>query len=610
MNERLEYLSKKARALTLSPGVYIMKNKKEEIIYIGKAKVLKNRVSQYFQPNNPSHTEKVKRMVEQVYDFDYIVVDSEFEALVLECSLIKQNSPKYNILLKDDKGYHYIEITSGNYPRINAQKQVPKDYKELLGPYTSSYSVSQTVDEVNKIFCLPTCTKKFPQDIKKSRPCLNYYIKQCMGVCRGNISKEEYNQTLSEAIAYIKKGNVNLVDGLEQQMNEAAEQLDFERAAKLRDRIQAIKHITDTQKVYMINTKNQDIVAFTQNSTFAAVSILKFRNFKLSDKEDHVFSDVDELDVLRREFLEQYYLQNEDIPPSIVIDEDFEGSELLAEYLTEKQNRKIQIVVPERGEKRKMTDMALKNAAEKLSKRVERTGREVVALDELRKVLGLSGTPEYIEAYDISNLGESDIIGAMVVFKNGRPLKSAYKKFKIKEVSGQDDYSSMREMISRRLSHYNEDKETGEGFGKLPDLILLDGGKGHVAAISPVISSFNMNIPLFGMVKDSHHRTRAIAADGGEIAIAANRSVFSFITNIQDEVHRYAINYQRVARKKTAFEVTLTRVEGIGEKKAQALLKQYKTKSALLKASPEELQKAAKVNEKTANELYKFIHAV
>lgn len=452
MNKYLERLSEKARNLTHLPGVYLMKNRQNEIIYIGKAKNLKNRVSQYFQPNNPSHTEKVKRMVEQVYDFDYIVVDSEFEALVLECSLIKQNTPKYNILLKDDKGYHYIQVTREDFPRISAAKQISDDQADYLGPYTSSYSVTQTVDEVNRLFGLPTCNKKFPQDFRKGRPCLNYHIKQCMGLCRGRISREEYQDTVNQALSYIKKGGNSLIERLQAQMEQAAENLEFEKAAKLRDRIQAIRKIADTQKVYMINTENQDVIAFARNTGNAAVAILKFRNFKLADKEDYVFYDIDDLGSLRTEFLNQYYLQNADIPRQIVVDEEFEGQQLLQDYLSEKLGRKVNLHIPARGEYKKMVEMAFSNASEKLSKTVSRTGREVAALDELTKLLGLPKTPLYIEAYDISNLGDSDKVGGMVVFENGRPLKKAYKKFKIREVEGQDDYSSMREVITRRLT--------------------------------------------------------------------------------------------------------------------------------------------------------------
>lgn len=611
MNPNLARLSEKARNLTHDPGVYLMKDKKGEIIYIGKAKNLKNRVSQYFQPNNPSHTEKVRRMVENVEDFDYIVVGSEFEALVLECSLIKQNAPKYNILLKDDKGYHYIRVEKSPYPRITAQKQLLKDDgADYLGPYTSSYSVTQTVDEVNKIFGLPTCNKKFPQEFRKTRPCLNYHIKQCMGVCRGRISEDEYRAVFDEAMAYIKKGGGSLLSRLEKQMEEAAEALDFERAARLRDRIRAIRHIADTQKVFLINSREQDVIAFAQNMNHAAVAVLKFRNYRLSDKDDYVFPDVYDLPTVRQEFLNQYYLQNGDIPPRILIDEAFDGDTLLSEYLSEKLGRKVSILVPQKGDSKKMVEMAFQNATEKLSKQVMRTGREVAALDELGKLLGLKKPPAYIEAYDISNLGESAKVGGMVVFENGRPLKKAYKKFKIREVEGQDDYSSMREVLIRRLTHYMEEKDSGEGFGRLPDLILLDGGKGHVAAILPVIAQFHLDIPVFGMVKDSRHRTRAIAKDGGEIAISGNRTAFSFVTTVQDEVHRYSINYQKTVHKQSALEITITRVPGIGKKKAEMLLKTYKTRAELLAAAPEELQKTAKVKAETAQELYDFLHAL
>lgn len=611
-NQYLGRLSEKARNLTLSPGVYLMKNKAGEIIYIGKAKVLKNRVSSYFKPNNPNHNEKVKKMVSQVYDFDYIVVDSEFEALVLECSLIKQNSPKYNILLKDDKGYHYIKIEKGDYPRITAEKQVIEDKKnaDYLGPYTSSFSVKQTVDEVNRIFMLPTCNKKFPRDIKKTRPCLNYYIKLCMGVCRGKISKEEYNEIFEQAISYIKKGGNNLVERLSAQMEEAAINLDFEKAAKLRDRINAIKKIADTQKVYMINAKNQDAIAFAQNSTNVVVTILKFRNSQLSDKEDFTLNDVYDIKQARQEFLNQYYLSTVDIPQRIIIDDDFQGRELLEDYLCDKLNRKVTINIPQIGENKKIVEMAYENASEKLSKRIARTGREVSALEELTKLLGLPKTPEYIEAYDISNIGESAMVGGMVVFFNGRPLKKAYKKFKIKDVVGQDDYSSMQEVITRRFSHYEEEKSTGEGFGRLPDLILLDGGKGHVSAIQPILANMGIDVPVFGMVKDSKHRTRAIAKDGGEIAISGCRSAFSFVTNIQDEVHRYSINYQKKVHKKNSFEITLTRVDGIGPKKAMSLLKKYKTKSELKKATVSQLKETTKISDKTAKELYDFIQVI
>lgn len=609
-NKNLDRLSKKARNLTDSPGIYIMKNEKAEIIYIGKAKVLKNRVSSYFQPNNPSHTEKVKQMVNNVFDFDYIVCDSEFEALVLECSLIKQNSPKYNILLKDDKGYHYIKITKEDFPKITAQKQIVDTAANYIGPYTSSYAVTQTIDEVNRIFLLPTCNRKFPGDIKKTRPCLNFHIKQCMGVCRGKISKDEYNEILNEAISYIKKGATSIVARLTTQMQKASDDLDFEKAAKLRDRILAIKKISENQKVYMINQPDQDVVAFSQNIKTAAVAVLKFRNGQLVGKEDYVFTDIDNLEKTRNDFLKQFYLSTTDIPKQIIIDEECEEMDFLQEALSKMQGKKISIKVPQIGDQKKLVLMAKKNSDEKLSKRVERTGREVSALNELRKLLGLEKTPEYIEAYDISNMGSSAMVAGMVVFYNGRPLKSAYKKFKISEDYGQDDYRAMSEVITRRFNNYFEQKALGNdtGFGKLPDLILLDGGQGHVNTILPILNNFNLQIPLFGMVKDNKHRTRAIAANGGEIEINSNKPTFNFVTNVQDEVHRFSINYQKKVHKKNTFEITLMRVDGIGEKKAQAILKAFKTKKELSLATVEQLKTVAKISDKTAQELYDFIN--
>lgn len=603
----MDRLADKAHGLAHLPGVYLMKNKQNEIIYVGKAKNLKNRVSSYFQLNNPSHNEKVKKMVSHVFDFDYIVVDSEFEALVLECSLIKLHSPKYNILLKDDKGYHYIKITREDFPRFSAVHSGDDLNADMLGPYVSSFSVTQTVDEVNRIFRFPTCSKKFPQDIRKSRPCLNYHINLCMGVCRGKITKDEYGALVAEAVSYIKKDGGNIVERLTEQMNAAAEALDFEKAARLRDRIQAIGKITDSQKVVMIGEDNQDVIAFARVGTIAQASILRFRSARLIDKRDYSLYDVYDVNQARQELLEQYYVEEGDIPKRILIDEDFDGRELLEQYLTQKENRRIYISVPQKGESRKIVEMAYKNASEQLSKLVSRTGYEVSALDDLTKLLGLEKTPEYIEAYDISNMGESNMVGGMVVFSNGRPLKKAYRKFKIKDVSGQDDYSSMREVLRRRFENYFEEKDSGEGFGRLPDLILLDGGKGHVAAVEPMLREMGISVPIFGMVKDSKHRTRAIAENGGEIAISGSKSAFNFVTNIQDEVHRYAINYQKAVHKKTGLEITLTRVKGIGEKKATAIIKKFKTKEALKNATVEEIMKTAGVNRNVAEELCNFI---
>ncbi|MEG1027496.1 MAG: excinuclease ABC subunit UvrC, partial [Oscillospiraceae bacterium] len=506
-------------------------------------------------------------------------------------------------LLKDDKGYHYISVSKEDYPRIKAKKQKDDDSLTYIGPYTSSYCVTQTVDAVNKIFMLPTCNKKFPQDIKKTRPCLNYYINQCIGVCKGKISKQQYNDTVNQALSYIKKGSTNLVTHLVDEMQQASDNLEFERAAKIRDRINAIKKVTDSQKV--VDKQDQDVIAFCQNINKTAVVILKFRNGQLTDKDDYVLNQTFDLNETRAEFLNQYYLSVDDVPKLIFIDEDFEESYLLSDYLTQKYGKKINIKIPQIGEQKKLVEMAYKNAAEKLAKLTERTNKEISALDELKKALGLEKTPEYIESFDISNMGDSGIVGGMVVYLNGRPYKKAYKRFKIESTVTRDDYKSMTEVIKRRIAHYLDQEETDEGFKRLPDLILLDGGKGHVSTIKPLLEQ--LNIPVFGMVKDSKHKTKAISTDGKEISIAANKALFSFVTGIQDEVHRYTINYQKKVHTKTALEVSLTRIDGIGPKRAMNILKAFKTKKELTEATVEDIAKAAKINKSLALAVYNFI---
>ena len=605
MNHRIDYLKEKVSTLTMMPGVYLMKDNTGKIIYVGKAKALKNRVSSYFR-ENAGHNEKVRQMVLHVHDFDYIVTDSEFEALVLECSLIKQYNPKYNILLKDGKGYHYIKVSEEPFPRITAEKMKSED-GHLLGPYTSSFVVRQAVDEANKIFQLPTCHRKFPQEFKKTRPCLNYHIKQCMGVCRGRITQGEYHRIIEQALDFIKKGNQGTISALKLQMETAAEDLNFELAAQLRDRITAIERISATQKVILSEEKEQDVIAFTQNYHVGCVSVLKFRGGRLVDKDDIMLGDILQLDETKREFLTQYYSAGDPPPKLIVIDEPFEDMELVEQYFTGLAGKKVRLFAPQKGEQRKLVLMALSNANEKLLQRTSRTGKEVVALDELGNMLGMVSPPDYIEAYDISNLGDSARVAGMVTFVKGKPYKAGYKRFSIKGFEGQDDYASMQEVIRRRLNRYFEEKDQGDGFGRLPDLILLDGGKGHVAAVLPVIAEFGLSIPVFGMVKDSRHRTRAIAKDGGEISFSSKQAAFHFVTNIQDEVHRFAISYQQKVHSKESFALKLRECEGIGEKKAADLLKKFRSKSELKSASLEQLQATAKLSPDKAAVLKKFI---
>ena len=606
-NPFLARLREKARELPLEPGVYLMRDKSEKIIYIGKAKALRNRVSSYFR-SVEKHSEKVYKMVENVRDFETIVTDSEFEALVLECSLIKQYTPKYNILLKDDKGYSYIKITPPPYSRIQAvlQKQ-DDDGCTYLGPYMSSYMVKQTVEEANRIFQLPTCNRKFPQDFRKARPCLNFHIKQCMGLCRGRVTEKEYAALIEEALDFIKGGSAKAVKRLEEQMMQASENLEFEKAAQYRDRIQAIQKMGERQKVVSSKAEEADIIAFTQSENATSAAVLLFRDHRLVDKKDFVFYEQGDLSAFRRDFLLSYY--REEIPRLIEVDGDFEDRELTEAYFSKKMGHKVSITVPQRGDQAKLVEMAKNNAAQRLSHEVARTGREISALDEIARLLGLSAPPSYIEAYDISNIGAETIVGGMIVFENGRPQKKYYRKFKIKSQYTPDDYASMREMISRRFARYHEEKDSGEGFGRLPDLILLDGGKGHVAAIEPLLEEMGIHVPVFGMVKDDRHRTRAIAKDGGEIAINANRNAFNMITRIQDEVHRYTIEFSRGSHRKSGLELAMTSVEGIGPARAKALFAAFKTQKAMRMATVEELAAVKGMTAPIAQRLYDWLHS-
>lgn len=606
-NPKLKALRAKAMELPLQPGVYIMKDKQNKVIYIGKAKMLKNRVSQYFG-SDKNHSLKVCRMVLNVDDFDYIITDSEYEALVLENSLIKQNKPKYNILLKDDKGSCYIKITAGKWPKITEARHIENDGATYIGPYTSAAPVHQTIDEVQKIFKLPSCTKKFPQDFGKTRPCLNSYIGQCSAWCKGKHSEKEYLDTLSDALEFIRGGSGRSINLLTEKMNEAAENLDFENAAKIRDRITAIKKIREKQKVVSCKVKKQDVIAVAILNEKAVVSVLKFDDYMLKEREDFKFSEVSSAEEIRTEFLRQYYDSRDDIPPRIVVDGETEDKELLEQIFSEKIGRKVEIFLPQKGDTLKLVDMCRHNAAEKLSESTGGSGKELSALQELKTLLGMSKIPEYIESYDISNLAGGENVAGMVVFENGRPSKSAYRKFSIKTVTGQDDYASMQEVIRRRFNEYELHKDEGTGFGRMPDLILLDGGLGHVSAINKVFKEMNISVPLFGMVKDSKHRTRAVTSSGGEITINTARSVYTLVSTIQDEVHRYAIGYHRNMRKKNTLSVSLTNIEGIGEKRAKALLKHFGTLSAIQNADLTELENAPAMNGPSALKVYEYFH--
>lgn len=584
---KIRELRKQAMALPLLPGVYIMKNAENKIIYIGKAKALKNRVSQYFGSDS-QHTEKVRQMVAHVDHFDYIVTDSEFEALILECSLIKQYSPKYNILLKDDKGYHYIRISPPPFSRITEAKQKRDDGARYIGPYISSFTVKEAVDEACRVFQLPTCSRPLGTG-RKERPCLNLYIQQCCAPCTGRVKEEDYNERLSQAVEFLTQGSANMQATLTERMNEAAENLDFEKAARLRDRIRAIQRIGQKQKVVLSHTQEQDVIALAQGNEGLCFEVFRFSGGRLHDREDFMVEESDGLPAARAEFLRRYYAMREKVPPQVTVDGDIEDCELMERWLTEKAGRRVHIVQPQKGEQADLVEMCRNNAAERIARQSGMAGRDAAALDELARLLGLPEPPQMIESYDISNTGGSDNVAGMVVFENGRPLKSAYRRFLIKTVVGQDDYGSMREVVSRRLDEYEKHKEEGQGFGRLPDLILLDGGRGHVAAVKPVVEDRGLHIPVYGMVKDSHHRTRAIAENGGEIAINDRRSAFTLVSSIQEEVHRFAIAYHRQRREKSGIGTVLTKIDGIGEARARLLLKHFGSLKAVRAATVEEL---------------------
>ena len=599
-------LRKKAMALPLQPGVYIMKNKDRKIIYIGKAKKLKNRVSSYFGSHS-NHSLKVIRMVENVDDFDYILCDSEFEALVLECSLIKQHQPKYNILLKDDKGYNYIKITKEQFPSIRECKQMLDDNATYIGPYTSNFSVKQAVEETLKIFKLPRCNKKFPKDYGKSRPCLNGFMGICSAPCAGRIKQEEYANNVEDAIAFLKGGSVKAVRQMQEQMQEFSENLQFEEAAKLRDRIRAIKNLEEKQKVVSINVPEEDVFALVNSKKKACFEVIRFEHGKLTDTEFWLIDSVDDLAQSRFELIERYYSMRDRIPSRIAVDGEIADEELLKSFLESKRGKKLEFIHPQKGEHLSIVNMCISNAHEHLAQQQGRLGKEFATLEELRGLLGLEKLPEYIESYDISHTFGADNVAGMVVFHNGRPMKSAYKRFAIKGFDGQNDVGSMREVLTRRFNHYYNDEE-GSTFKILPDLILLDGGEPQVNAVLPIVRSMGLNVPIFGMVKDNKHRTRAIAVNGGEIEINSHRKVFTLVSSIQEEVHRFAITYHHNKHKKSTLSTSITKIEGIGDAKAKALLKHFKTVTAIKNASVEELAETDGISKRNAESIFEFYH--
>lgn len=589
--QHIKVLRKKAMNLPLEPGVYLMRDSSGRVIYVGKAKALKNRVSQYFG-SDTNHTEKVRRMVDHVADFDVVVVGSEFEALVLECSLIKQYAPKYNILLKDDKGYCYLRVTKPPFSRISEVKQQEKDGADYFGPYMSSFSLKQAVDEACKVFKLATCNRALAFGRKPTayeRPCLNYHIGQCCAPCTGKVPEADYQARVDEAVDYVLNGADKMQKTLEKRMKEAAEAEEFETAAELRDRLFAIKRLADKQKVVRSRIKEQDVIGLVVGGETACVQVFAFTKGALSGKREFLLDLPEENAAFLSEFLRRYYDTADRIPAQVTLCEPAEDKELLEQWLSEKAGRKVTLHVPERGEQAELCRMACRNAAEYLAWSEGMRGHDAAALSELQALLGLSAVPSVMECYDISHTAGQEPVASMVVFKNGRPDKKSYRKFRIQLATGGDDPGAMREVLSRRLNEFSEHEGEPDGFGRKPDVIFLDGGTAQVAAVTPLVEAFGWDVPVFGLVKDSRHRTRAVTAGNEELSLSAKRSAFTLLSTMQEEVHRVAIGYHRKTRGKSRVRTALTDIPGIGKTRAEALLKAFGSLKAVKEASGEAL---------------------
>ncbi len=598
-------LHQKACGLPLLPGVYIMKDRAGEVIYVGKAKRLRIRVSGYFR-EGADHQPKVEKMVENAFDFDVIVTDSEFEALVLECSLIKRHMPKYNILLKDDKGFCYIEITKEEYPRINCVFR-PAGHARYIGPFMSAFGVRQLIETANGAFGLPTCQLRLPEDIGKTRPCLNAHIGLCCAPCSGRVSHEEYMERLEGAVALITKGADAVIGNLRQKMLLASEGMEYEKAARYRDSIAAIERMNNRQKVVARSAQEKtDAFAFAANESCVCAVVLKYRNGNLIDKDERIIQDTTDIAAAREEVLTHYYIDAQDLPKRILVDDDFESRSLLEQYIEQKLGQKVAIEVAKRADSAAIIQMAYTNASDSLRRRFSRRTREQTDLAELAGLLGLPEPPAIIESYDISNYGAEAVAG-MVVFANGKPRKSDYRRFQIKTVDGPDDYAAMREVLLRRIARY-DDCMTGGSFARKPSLILLDGGKGHLSVILEAVAGTSFaDVPVFGLVKDDKHRTRGIVGPGGELSMSMHRGAYRFVSAIQEEVHRYSIDYSRRVHSRNATRSSLLRISGVGEATAKRLLTRFKTVDAISKAGIEELSECG-ISEKTARSIYSYFH--
>lgn len=600
-------LKDKVLSLPLAPGVYLMKDKTGTIIYVGKAKKLKNRVSQYFQ-DSAAHSAKTRTMVSRIANFDYIVAGSEFEALVLECSLIKRHQPKYNILLKDDKGYPYIRVNmKDEYPTFTMVGKRADDGAKYFGPYGGRFVTQQALDTIRMTLRLPGCSKKFPRDVGKERPCLNYQIGNCDGWCQKKMTQAEYYRRIEQGVLMLEGRDKELAEELKGLMEEAAGRLDFEAAAAYRDRYRAIEALSQKQLVCSGAMADTDVVGYFAGTAKSGFAVLHFVHGSLIDKDVEVLdTEIGETrEAAVSTLVKQYYLRRGLAPKDIYLPCEMEDAELFAQMLQQEYGKKIRISVPQRGDHVKLVQLACSNAreeAERVSTDEERISKTVELLGSMLK---LSGMPDRIEAYDISNLGSDDIVASMTVFVGGQPSRKDYKRFKLEGLTGPDDYGSMRQVIERRFTHY---LAGDQGFDLRPDVLLIDGGITHADTVRRQLSLMGLSLPVFGMVKDNRHRTRALVTpDGEEIGIQATPAVYTLIGRIQEETHRFAITYQRQLRSKHVKRSSLDKIPGVGDKRKQQLLKAFKTIRAISSASQEELR--AVVPKNTAQAVYEYYHS-
>ncbi len=613
-------IKEELKKLPESPGVYIMHNAADEIIYVGKAVILKNRVRQYFQ-NSKKHSPKIEKMVSQVEYFEYIITDSEVEALVLECNLIKEHRPKYNTMLKDDKTYPYIKVTlEEEYPRIMLSRTIRRDKSKYFGPYISGIAVKDTIELMQKLYHIRTCHRILPRDIGKERPCLYYHIKQCKAPCQGLISKEEYKKEVNKMVSFLQGNHKEVEEILTQKMTEASAKMEFEQAMQYRDLIKSIKQLEEKQKLNQSDREEQDIIAIAMARREAIVSVFFIRDGKLLGRDHFHMTRIEENNEaeVMLQFVKQFYAGTPYIPKEILLEYELDERELLEQWLSAKKEQKVRILTPKRGNKVKLVALVKNNALEVLKKDAEKWKREEArtkgAVRELGDLLGIAKIRR-MEAFDISNTSGVENVASMVVFEDGKPKKREYRKFKIQTVQGPDDYKSMEEVLTRRfLSGKKEQKEMEEkgeefGFGsftKFPDLVLMDGGKGQVNIALSVLKSLDLDIPVCGMVKDDHHRTRGIYFHNREIEISTSSEAFHLVTRMQDEAHRFAIEYHRSLRGKTQVKSILDDIKGVGPAKRKALMKYFKDIQKIKQASVEELIKVDGITEKLAQEIYLF----